>query len=326
MNHETPLHPDLSRWAGLLDIAYRGGNEWSSACPQCGGGRGGRDLSDRFRLFAPSDGKGARGWCRRCGYFAWAEEGKAIDPEKAAAAEALRQQYMMQEAARLTAKIAELQQRAYWRGYHDAMREPHRALWRQAGIPDSMQDYWQLGFTPHYSDEIPSPALTIPYFAPSWSATNVQYRLTSPPQPNDKYRFSSGLRPGLWLTLPDEEPSGACLVMEGMKKAAVTFIELVAKAEHKITIVAFPSKTPTQEMMDALKECDPVYLALDPDAYHPPREGNGRSAVARISSKMNQERVRLVRLPEKADDLFNVYKFSPATFMRYVSQAVKVNC
>ena len=320
MSTELPLPAEMSRWSSLPDLCYRGKNQWTSSCPQCGGGRGGSrtTMSDRF-VMRGTDDRGARGWCRQCGYFAWADEGAKIDPAKIAEAQVLRQEYAVREMVRLREHIAKLQKEEYWRGYHDAMREGQRALWRQAGIPDDFQDRWQLGYVPRYSDEIPSPALTIPYFSPGWAAVNVQYRLTNPPKPNDKYRFSYGLKPGLWLSDPDEEPTGRCLVVEGMKKAAVVYIQLVVNAGYDIKVVAVPSKTPSESTLKELDKCDTIYLALDPDAYQ--KTSGKESAAQRVAAALGPKRVRLVRLPGKPDDLFTECKFSPLAFTRYLSQA-----
>jgi hypothetical protein len=208
------------------------------------------------------------------------------------------------------------------------MTEQHRAIWDRAGIPDQFQDWWELGFTPEYRGrDFISPALTIPYFKPGRETEktiyNIQYRLIRPPSPGDKYRFSYGLKPGLWLADPDNKPSGACLVMEGMKKAAVTFIQVVARAGNKLSVVAVPNKTPGNELLAELSDCEPLFIALDPDAYQPVRTRNGqiqRPAVNRLVKAIGK-RARVVKLPVKADDLFTVHHGSAADFMRFVQLA-----
>lgn len=325
MANDRPLPMELDRFSILSDLQYRGGNEWSSSCPQCGGGRNGE--SDRFRLFGQDGAHNARAWCRQCGFFEWADKYTNLrpDPAKIQEARELREKLLQQENRRLSQKIEQLKTEAYWKGYHDAMKEQHRALWRQAGIPDEFQDYWELGFMPEYrGNGFVSPALTIPYFEPERKPFNVQYRLTTPPKPSDKYRFTSGLKAGLWLAEPESEPKGAVLLMEGVKKGAVSFIELVAKANHKLTIVTVPSKSPSQKMIDSLKECDPVYVAFDPDAYKRPATGQ-ISASERVAEMIGRDRTRMVRLPAKADDLFTQYRFTHKAFMNYVNQATKVN-
>ncbi len=330
-NKDIPLPEDMRlRWGHLAHLRCIGIGQWASECPNCGssGHDSGSGLPDRFHIHAADSQYNARGKCRRCGHFEWVDQGEpqSFDPLRIQQQEELRRIAAAEEQRRLRERLDELRDREYWRGYHDAMRENHRALWRQAGIPDEFQDYWQLGFKARYSEEIPSPALTIPYFDPGWEATNLQFRLTNPPRPNDKYRFSSGLKPGLWLTNPDESPSGPCLVLEGMKKAGVVYLRLAARTDSRLCVVAVPSKTPSDEMLNRLTGCDPIYLALDPDAYIGRRGKDGRqtkSEAARVADKLGKERVRMVNLPAKADDLFLDYQFTPDMFMNYVRQATR---
>jgi hypothetical protein len=321
--NNLPLPQELSRFATLPNLKYRGSGEWSSACVVCGG-------EDRFRLFA-ADAKGnARAWCRQCSHFEWADanDNQRPDPVKIEQARNLREAMLKAENDRLRGYIQELRKNEYWRGYHDAMKEGHRALWRQAGIPDSMQDFWQLGFTEYQGRDFTSPSMTIPYFSPGWEATTIQYRLTNPPAPNDKYRFQAGLKAGAWLADPDEKPNGAALLMEGMKKAAVTFINTVASGNGRFSVVAVPSKTPGADMLTILADCDPVYICLDPDAYTPTKARDGKilpAAVDRLVELVGRERARLVQLPAKADDLFVEYGFDAQMFNGYIQHSAKVN-
>lgn len=322
----TPIPTDiLERFGNLPDAQHRTGDEFSSACPSCGGARGGKDPSDRFRFWI-RQGQASSFWCRRCGFQGFTDDNQrntAPDPARIAELNELREREQAAEEKRLQAKINELVNQAYWRGFHDGMTHDQRNHWRTAGIPDEFQDYWELGFvenkTVNYQGNLySSPAMSIPYFENGRKPINVQYRLTNPPQPSDKYRFSYGLRPGLWLADPDEKPNGRCLMLEGMKKTAVSFIELVAKARHELSVVGVPSKTPNLDMVSQLNDCEIVYIALDPDAYQGAR---GKPSAARRIGAMLGNRARYVNLPAKADDLFNDYGFTAVDFMRYVDAA-----
>lgn len=317
-----PLHPDLARWGNLPDLEYRGNHEWSSSCPQCGGEKGGSDKSDRFRMFAPSGGKNARGWCRRCGYFSWADDGAKIDPAKIAEAEIIRREYMLLEHDRITQKIKELERAAFWRGYHEAMTEQQRQLWRDVGIDNYLIDYYKLGYTsdkPYLfaGDEYHSPAMTIPHYGPSWHLTNVQYRLMTPEPGAGKYRMTAGIPAAMFITEPDEPIKGPCLLMEGAKKAIVTYQSI---GNQRMAIVAVPSSSPQVEMLEQLKDCDPVYVCLDPDAYTPAAKGM-KPAVNRLARHLGKERVRIVNLPVKADDLFVLHDGTAQDFQQFIRHA-----
>jgi hypothetical protein len=318
---DRPLPQELQHFSNLPDLQYRGSNEWSAACPKCGGGGNRYDKSDRLRLFAANNGHSARIWCRRCGHFEWADahDNKPLDPVKIKEAEELRRQMAQREERRLKAKIEELQRLAYWDGWHDAMQDSHRAMWRNEGIPDGLQDYFRLGYVGQkqfYNGERPfnSAAMTIPIFDVGWQAVNVQYRIIQPPRNVGKYRFTAGLPAPLYLTDPDNEPGGPTLLVEGAKKAIVLYAHL----GHKFTVVAVPSKMPGKQLIERLSNCDPVYVALDPDVYT-----DGQS-VSRIGA-MLRERARFVRLPDKPDDLLTKYGFSASMMMSYINQATRAS-
>ena len=309
----------IERFGSLPDATWRTGDEFSSACPQCGGGRGGRDLSDRFR-FWQRPGKASSFWCRRCGFQGFTDDNRPDhkpDLAQLLEFEELRQREVEKEERRLQAKISELQHKAYWQGYHDAMNDRQRDLWRQSGIPDSFQDYWQLGYQHEYkTNDFSSPALTIPYFGAEWQAQTIQYRLLNPPMPSDKYRFQAGLKAALWMADPDAEIKNAVILCEGMKKAAVTFIEMVARANGRYTVISVPSKMPGRDLLDRLTNADPLYIVLDPDAYH-----GKNNAVGRLVKMVPITPKRIVKLPTKADDFFTMYKGTAYDFQNFIDNA-----
>ena len=118
---EQPLPPDIvARFGHLPDHKYRGSGEHSSACPQCGGARGGKDLSDRFR-FWERPGQSSNFWCRRCGFQGFTDDNKPghkLSEAEILELEQVRQREAEREAQRLRAKIEELQKQAYWLGWH----------------------------------------------------------------------------------------------------------------------------------------------------------------------------------------------------------------
>ena len=66
---------------------------------------------------------------------------------------------------------------------------------------------------------------------------------------------------------------------------------------------------PGQEMLDLLREADPLYIVLDPDAYL------GKSpAINRMARMLPGITKYLVKLPVKADDFFTTYGGTPREF------------
>lgn len=329
MRGDTPLPPELNQYATLPDLVYRGNDEWSSSCPQCGGASQSRnDKSDRFRLFKANTQHDARVWCRSCGFFEWAgQDGDAPNADEIERTKQERARLAEQERQRVKNKIVKLQQAAYWRGWHDAMGQQQRRLWHEQGIIDYMIDRYRLGYCPEYTayhnaEPFTTPTMTIPHFGPGWEIVNIQHRLLNPKNPGDKYRQMAGLPAAMFLTEPDEPLTGATMVVEGAKKALVAYTHLGGQPlGGPLNIVAVPSKTPARQMLEALKDCDPVYLMLDPDAYV---SNGGAPAVNRIVRALGRERVRVIKLPVKPDDFFVIYGGKQRDMVAYMKQAAPV--
>jgi hypothetical protein len=320
---DKPLPPDLTKYNLQPDLTYRGNNEWSASCPQCGGAdTSRRDKSDRFRLFAATSDHDARVWCRNCGFFEWTGADAELDVAKALKAKAERKRLAEAERQRIKSKIKDLETAAFWKGWHAAMTDLQRDLWRREGIIDYAIDYYKLGYCAEYvtGDGWKSPSMTIPHWGKDWHIVNVQHRLLEPPRPNDKYRQTAGLPASMFLTEPDEELGGPALIVEGAKKAIVTYTNLGEKplGRHMLT-VGIPSKTPSAKMLEQLKDCEPVYLMLDPDAYF---SNGGIPAVNRVTAKLGRGRVRVVKLAVKPDDFFNIYGGKTSQLLPYLKQAV----
>lgn len=323
---EQPLPADLAaKWGNLPGLEYRGAGEWSASCPKCGDwGHIGGDPSDRFRLFA-ADGKGnARGWCRRCGHFEWADEGQDVtgpSPEAVAAAEAERTRLALLEMQRQQQKIKAIEEAAYWRGWHEHMTAEQRWLWHQQGIIDYFIDYYSLGYVTHHTyfhggQEQQSPAMTIPHYGPEWHLTNIQYRLTKPAPGAGKYRQTSKLPAAMFRTEPEQALTSPVLVVEGAKKAIVCYTHLGLKPlDFELAIVGIPSKTPSASMLGELRDAETVYIGLDPDAYD--------GSAQRVGEKLGVDRVRYVHFPAKPDDLIVEYGLDGDALKKYLRAATR---
>ena len=301
------LSGPLGKWNNLPHLRKRTRDEYSSACPKCGEtGHTGYGKPDRFRIF--TSGK-PRGWCRSCGFFEFADagSGRKLNDFELAEMHAERVRLATIERKRVKKKIAVLEERAEWRGYHKAMLEMdnHRQLWRDAGINDAMQEYWELGYNPSLEyqwagETKKSPALTIPYWKGN-HVINVQSRLLQPAAPNDKYRFTSGLPAPLYdPEKEDSKPEGQVLLVEGAKKAMVTHLHLGARYR----VIGMPSKSLSHLQLEGLSECEPIILAIDPDAHYD-------GTVGRNLKMIGEERVKIARLPDKIDDLFVQHGATP---------------
>lgn len=327
MTHK-PLPVRLrEKWGNLRFIQYQGSGEWSAECPQCRDyGHMGKDKPDRFRMFAADGQSGERGWCRRCGHFEWADEedtAYGLSPEAIQAAKEERLRLAKQEIERQQSKIKAIEEASFWKGWHEAMTDEQRDLWHQQGIASYFIDYYKLGYTTHHSyyhdgEQLRSPAMTIPHYGDDWHLTNIQYRLTDPAPGAGKYRQTAGLPASMFRTEPEYDLNGATLVVEGAKKAIVTYAELGRRPlGFELNIVAVPSKTPGSSILEQLDGCEPIYIGLDPDAYD-----SQNSAAGRIGNKLG-DRALYVHFPDKPDDLIVEYGLNGEHLKKYLRNATR---
>lgn len=334
MSRFRSLPPDMAeKWGHLNHLQYKpGANEWSSECPVCGTS-GHNPLSgtpDRFTMFPEKKGSSARGWCRQCNHFEWVDSDREPpSPAKIREIKEAREEQEKIEEEKLKHRLDTFMASQLWKFFHDEMTERERWMWTKSGIPEPYQDLWSLGFMKHYpSSNFDSSALTIPHFDVGWKASNMQYRLLQPPNPNDKYRFTQGLPHSLWLPEPDKELKGICILCEGMKKGAVVFIKVVVEPDNQqYRVVSVPSKSPARTLYPLLNEFERVYIVMDPDAYYPSKDGRGRRidpAVYSMVEGINGPAVNLVTLPTKADDFFVKHGGTSRDFMPFLDQAREV--
>lgn len=324
---DKPLPSELARlWGNNADLRYRGNDEWSSACPKCNPfGRGGRDPSDRFRMFG--SGGPPRGWCRSCDYKAIAknDEHRITQEER----EQAKEQYVLwlqDENKRLRDKVRWLQEQRFWRRWHDDMGKDARELWHDAGIEDFLIETHQLGYTiERYQPN--GGALTIPYIHEDQIQT-IQFRLMIPPNKGDKYRFEQGTKANWFYPWPYDNISDVVLVAEGAKKAMVLW-QTVAKGDKfvyrgvDVTIVASPSKNVPGRMIDDLDNADLVIWMLDPDAYDRP-DSTSESVLERNTRLVGVEKCRHVRTLGKIDDMIQTHNLSHEWIQSAVEQASPV--
>lgn len=322
---DKPLPPELQEQFGNLpDIKYRGGDEWSSACPKCdGAGHGRRDLSDRFRMFN-SNGP-PRGWCRQCDYKTIVSNGKKLTREEIEAARKYQLTVLQKENKRLREKIVWLQEQNFWKQWHLEMTKQGRELWYKTGIEDPMINIHKLGYTDkRYSDY--GGVLTIPYMHNTQIQT-LQFRLLEPPSISDKYRFLKGTRASWFYAWPTSEIDGVVLVVEGVKKALVVWqtIAKLDKFEYRgrsITTVATPSKHVPTRMLEELDKAELVIWLLDPDALT--AENGKQSALMRNAEAVGLEKSRVVKTVAKIDDMILDYDIKGATLANMIGQASPV--
>jgi hypothetical protein len=113
---------------------------------------------------------------------------------------------------------------------------------------------------------------------------------------------------------------GAGVIVEGEFKADVLEQTL---NNPSLRVVGLQSKTPSPIIFEQMKNLDPVFVWLDPDAFNveivdgKPRE----TAVERITRMIGKERVRIVNCPVKVDDGIVKYGLEPNSYLRMARKA-----
>jgi len=202
----------------------------------------------------------------------------------------------VKEQERRLSELEKWKQSEPWQQYHDNAPELARQAWRQAGVPDEWQNFYRLGGTQSFTyssdnNYYTSPTLTIPVYAQGWKCQTVRHRILNPVDPSDKYRPDiPGLGSHPFLADPDLgfDVAGRTIVVEGEKKAIVTFLTLDTPL---VQVIGLPGKAIWKQVAQELKGQD-VSIILDPDA---------EKEAVQMAQKIGGAKV--VRLKQKIDDV-----------------------
>lgn len=316
-----PLPTEFAELNGKVDFIQKVSmNEYKSSCPQCAdNGHVNRNgPPDRFVMILESKAYGGPlGWCRRCGYKWWpGKDGDSeIDPStiRKLEAQAQARQHMQDNERRR--KLAEFTTHEIWLEYCERMEAVHRDWWLSQGIPLDAQTYLSLGYNPekiynYNGEQYTSPAYTIPWFG-EWidedqNFLTMQYRLTNPVNPSDKYRFEYGLDGGathLYRADPSDRIGDKVIVCEGAKKAIVTRYQLLP-VETDFVVIAAASKSSCKPIVEAVKDSGLVFVIFDPDGF---------MDASKLAGEIGKA-AHVVRLPYKVDDGFVRYGLTKEQF------------
>lgn len=302
-------------------VVKRGVHEWSSSCPQCGGGvHKFGEPPDRFRMWTNANGKNkVFGWCRKCSYFWMPDKDNKMNKEDF---ERWRSEQLViekQRKADAEKAIRLLQSDKLWERYHAGLTDWPRSIIREWGIMDDWADYWQLGFNPDYvvrnhEGEYHSPAITIPLWQRNGAVGNIKLRVLDPKSSTDRYRnvYKTGLPMFFWAYRNEEHRE--CLLVEGEKKAMVC--AQYPSARDRYQVIGLNSVTPSEDLVRELDCFDRIHLILDPDA----RQGKGTTPQDRLIDILGPKRTRFVNLPGKVDDLIVKHGLSLGEMLRYETE------
>ena len=283
----------------------KGNNEFAMPCPKCGG-------KDRFVVWTDRPYPNWNYLCRTCTPDGeWLDDlfpeikdkNWKISPQERAkrAAEYAREreESLKREIEKAQLVLKELQEARSWLRYHEQLDDFAKGLYEQRGIPEFFQEFWKFGYSADKlfisdGEEWHTPTLTIPIFEPGWNCINVRHRLLNHKKLNDKYRPDrSGLPAALYVADPDKKIENKTFLVEGEFKAMTTFVTI---DDPGMQVIGIPGKNCKLDLLNKMKNCDPVYICLDPDAKKEAQE---------IANIIGRSRSRVVNLPGKIDDMIN---------------------
>jgi len=183
-----------------------------------------------------------------------------------------------------------------WQELHRRMTQENRDWWTARGVPPVWQDKFTLGFTPDWTvqyHEKPyhTPAYSIPYRSLENKVHNLQFRLTNPPAPGDRYRWIGKLGASFFVGQPEMGLTEEVFIAEGAIKAMVFISEFVQGQQ----VLATPTNGSWAGMPDAIKgRVKRAWIILDPDSNH---RAHG------LGNEIGRDVARIITLPAKLDDL-----------------------
>jgi len=281
--------------------------EYATACPKCGG-------KDRFILKMNSKTTGeAFAFCRQCNYKWWSGKDNDWRPteEEIQTMLKLKEQRERQAYNEWQQSLAELQAARKWAEYHRNLERLGYEDWNKRGIAKWVVDALELGIRENFplwekdGDKWrtwhTSKTLSIPIWDAGRTPQNIKHRLLDLPQREGEYRYryekSNMGDPALYCT---EETKGVLWLCEGEIKAMRVWQEII---QAGIQVIGTASAHPSEKTLSGFDGFDPIYYIPDPDSFE--KKSDGWSIAGRVTQQLGRDRVRIIRLPDKVDDMIN---------------------
>lgn len=280
----------------LPNHKVKSNNEWSSACPQCGG-------EDRF-LFWPNEGNF---WCRQCDLFGWIDQQaqSGLTEDQRADIERRKREARAAEIEREKTALQRLRTRRPDVLYHSQLNGKAEEVSLCYGLDQDTIDRFNIGYCNACPTSPYSPSFTIPYY---WQEKliNLRHRLLNP-NGSGKYRPECAGLPTAIFNADEIKKSSRLILVEGEFKAMFL-------VQNGLPAIGIPGATNFKEKWLGLFKGKTVYVALDPGV---------EAAALKICKMLNRAGVKvyLVSLPTKPDDFFYLYEGSLDQFNTYLETA-----
>lgn len=160
-----------------------------------------------------------------------------------------------------------------------------------------VEDYFCKGFLDNYY----SPAITMAIKSPKNLIENIKFRVAEAHHTKDRFRnqYKSGTQ-HIYLPMGEEKIMNKVAIMEGEMKSAMVAMKTYQKL-NDVQILGTQGDGIGARMLHAIKDCEVVYLSLDPDCFVPNEKGITNAMMN--AKKIGYDRVRFILSgKQKMDD------------------------
>lgn len=235
------------------------------------------------------------------------KQSPAYSPSELQAMKQKREVERAAEAETAKARIADFTSRHVYTECYERCTMSGKAWWERQGLPSDAQAYWQLG---EAQTAAWGRCYTIPFPDETGAIVNMQFRLSAPPEPNNKYRWVGLGKSSYFVARPELGKTDVSVILEGAKKGAVFAYHIASGGQQTYAV---PSRSDFAGIATAVSHCGLVYVVLDPDA---PEDAMRLTALIGKTA-------RVVSCPDKPDDMITQSGADDAVFAALFRQAYR---
>ena len=190
-----------------------------------------------------------------------------------------------------------------------------REHWHKRGLDDAWIDYYKVGYCHERSfGKFLSPTLTIPIWHDG-KCIGLSHRLLMEDPPGGKYRphLPGAGKPLFYADVLMPALVNNVILVEGEIKAMVTFSRMFQE-DYQWNVAAILGGW-SEKYAPEFEHAANVYIVLDPDAF---------SQSVKAARDIGAEKCRIIELPAKIDDLFNIGALDKKLLIQLIKQGRKV--
>lgn len=291
-------------------------NEYTSSCPRCGVNHekhSDSSPSDRFIMWIANKNTGKPfGMCFRGCKYKWSpEKHDAIwTDEEIKEFKRKREELIERENERITKFAREtVMAQGFYKQYAENLKNSNygKQYLANRGF-DSLEwiEFLQFGIIEDYLckgflDNYYSPAITMPVKGLAHTIENIKMRVADAHHTKDRFRnLYKSKAQHIYLPMGEMAIANKVIVIEGEMKSAFVAQQTYSRIPSDVQIIATQGNGIGERMLHAIKNCEVVYLLLDPDTFVPNKDGI--TSIMQNVKKIGYDRVRIPLCNDKIDD------------------------